>query len=54
VEAETPLGRLNAIGEKLLRVPPTGHRPVLQSLGVAICEETLGGETPVRGPMTAI
>jgi glutathione S-transferase len=54
VEAETPLGRLNAIGEKLLRVSPTGHRPVLQSLGIAISEETMGGETPVRGPMTAI
>lgn len=54
VESQTPLGRLNAIGEKLLRIPPTGHRPVLLSLGVAICEETLGGETPVRGPMTVI
>ena len=54
VETQSPLGRLNAIGEKLLRVPPTGHRPVLESLGVAVCEETLGGEMPVRGPMTVI
>lgn len=54
VEAQSPLARLNAIGEKLLRVPPTGHRPVLESLGVAVCEETLGGEAPVRGPMTVI
>ena len=54
VEAQSPLGRLNAIGEKLLRVPPTGHRPILESLGVAVCPETLGGEAPVRGPMTVI
>jgi len=54
VEAQSPLGRLNAIGEKLLRVPPTGHRPILESMGVAVCEETLGGEAPVRGPMTVI
>lgn len=54
VEAQSPLGRLNAIGEKLLRVPPTGHRPVLEAMGVAVCTETLGGDAPVRGPMTVI
>ena len=54
METRSPLGRLNAIGEKLLRVPPTDHRPVLESMGVPVCEQTLGGEAPVRGPMTVI
>ena len=54
VERQSPLSRLNAIGEKLLRVPPTDHRAVLESLGVAVCKETFGSKTPQRGPMTAI
>ena len=54
VEQETPLGRLNAIGEKMLRVPPDGHREVLRSLGVAVTADTVGGSVPKRGPMTAI
>jgi glutathione S-transferase len=54
VEQRFPLQQLNAIGEKLLRVPPGGHRPVLQALGVAVSPATVGGSTPQRGPMTAI
>jgi glutathione S-transferase len=54
VEQQSPLQQLNAIAEKILRVPPDGHRPVLQSLGVAISVETVGGSAPQRGPMTAI
>lgn len=54
VERQSPLSPLNAIGEKLLRVLPTDHRPVLEALGVAVCKETFGSKTPRRGPMTAI
>ena len=54
VERLSPLRTLNGIGEKLLRVPPDGHRPLLQSMGIAVTAETVGGPSPRRGPMTAI
>jgi glutathione S-transferase len=54
VEQQSPLQQLNAVGEKLLRAPLDGHRPILQALGIAVSAETVGGSTPRRGPMTAI
>jgi len=54
VEQQSPLQQLNVIGDKILRVPPHGYGPVLQSLGVAVAVETVGGGAPKRGPMTAI
>jgi glutathione S-transferase len=54
VEQQFPLQQLNAIGEKMLRVPPDGHRPALQALGVAVAAATVGGATPRRGPMTTV
>ena len=54
VEQCPPLQQLNTIGEKLLRAPLDGHRPVLQALGVAVSMESVGTSTPKRGPMTAI
>jgi len=52
VSQSAPLMQLNAIGEKLLRVPPDAHRPVLKGLGVAVASETVGTDAPRRGPMT--
>jgi glutathione S-transferase len=52
VESHAPISHLNVIGEKLLRVPPGGHAPVLQSLGVSVSTATVGGPTAQRGPMT--
>jgi glutathione S-transferase len=54
VEQQQPMRQLNAIGDKILRAPPDGHRPVLESFGVAVAAETVSGSTPKRGPMTAI
>lgn len=54
VETETPLGRLNAIGDKILRTPADGHRAVLQSFGVATTQDSVGGAAATRGPMTVI
>ncbi len=54
VEQLEPMQRLNAIGDKILRAPPGGHRPVLESFGVVMAAETVGGDTPMRGPMTVI
>jgi glutathione S-transferase len=54
VEAIEPLKSLNEIGEKILRAPPDGHRPVLESFGVAMPKDTVGGVTPRRGPMTQL
>ena len=45
---------LNAIGDKILGAPPGGHRPVLESFGIAVATETVGGGTAKRGPMTVI
>lgn len=52
-EAE-PMRTLNAIGEKVLKVPPEAHKSVLQSLGVAVAAETVGTNVARRGPMTVI
>lgn len=49
-----PLLHLNEIGEKMLRVPPDKHAPVLAELGVRIAQESVGGAAPRRGPMTVI
>lgn len=50
----SPLSRLNAIGEKMLRVPPGQHAPVLEGLGVRVAADTVGSTVPRRGPMTVI
>ncbi len=52
VENHAPLQHLNTIGEKMLRVPPDAHGPVLHALGVSVCPETVGSPTAQRGPMT--
>jgi glutathione S-transferase len=52
VSQSVPLMQLNAIGEKLLRVPPGAHRPALEGLGVTVASETVGTNVPRRGPMT--
>jgi glutathione S-transferase len=54
VSRSAPLMQLNAIGEKLLRVRPDGHRPVLEALGVTVAAETVGTNVPRRGPMTVL
>ena len=54
VSQSAPLMQLNNIGEKLLRVPPDGHRSVLESLGVAVASETVGTNVARRGPMTVL
>jgi len=54
VSQSAPLMQLNAIGEKLLRVPPDAHRPVLEGLGVTVASETVGTKVPRRGPMTVL
>ena len=54
VSQSAPLLQLNAIGEKLLRVPPDAHRPVLEGLGVTVASETVGTNVPRRGPMTVL
>ena len=54
VSRRAPLMQLNAIGEKLLRVPPDAHRPVLEELGVTVALETVGTNVPRRGPMTVL
>jgi glutathione S-transferase len=54
VSQSAPLMQLNTIGEKLLRVPPDDHRPVLEGLGVTVASETVGTKVPRRGPMTAL
>jgi hypothetical protein len=46
--------QLNTIGEKLLRVSPDAHRPVLEGLGVTVSSETVGTKVPRRGLMTAL
>jgi len=54
VSQSAPLLQLNAIGEKLLRVAPYAHRPVLEGLGVTVASETVGTNVPRRGPMTLL
>ena len=54
VSQSAPLKPLNAIGEKLLRVRPDAHRPVLEAAGVTVASETVGTKVPRRGPMTVL
>ena len=54
VEQRAPLQNLNLIGDKILRAPSDAHAPILQSFGVAVTPNTVGGTTPKRGPMTVI
>ena len=49
MDQETPLGRLNRIGSKLLKTSPADHRTLLPELGLAVSERTWGGATPRRG-----
>ena len=54
VSQSAPLGQLNTIAEKLLRVPPEERRPVLEALGVKVSSGSVGTSAPRRGPMTVI
>ena len=54
VSHSAPLMQLDAIGEKLLRVAPDAHRPVLEGLGVPVASDTVGTKVPRRGPMTVV
>ena len=54
VETETPLARVTALAEKVLRVRPEEHRGVLTANGVAVSASSVAGATPQRGPMTPI
>jgi glutathione S-transferase len=54
VEQAVPMQQLNAIAEKVLRAPPGEHRPVLESFGVAMVTDSVGGPAPQRGPMTVL
>lgn len=49
MDQETPLGRLNRIESRLLKVSPADHRELLPGLGLAVCDRTWGGEAPRRG-----
>jgi len=51
VLAHEAFAELRPIEERLLRVPPTQHRTVLQNSGVALTAETYGTETPRPGMM---
>jgi len=50
--SETPLGKLAGIGMQLLRTPPPQHREKVRELGLAVTAETVGTQTPRKGPMT--
>lgn len=49
MDQETPLGRLNRAGSKILRTSPADHRDLLPTLGLGVSERTWGGATPRRG-----
>jgi len=49
MDRETPLGRLNRIGSKVLKVPPSEHRNLLPQLGLTVADRTWGGSAPRRG-----
>lgn len=48
MDRETPLGRLNRIGSKVLKTPPPDHRALLPELGLAVADRTWGGAKPQR------
>jgi glutathione S-transferase len=52
VEAETPLGPLNALARTLMRTPIQAHRDRLPEFGLAAASRSWAGDTPRRGPMT--
>jgi glutathione S-transferase len=52
MEAETPLGPLNAMARTLMRTPLHAHRDRLPEFGMAAATRCWAGETPRRGPMT--
>lgn len=52
VEAETPLGPLNAMARALMRTPAKAHRERLSEFGFVAATSRWAGDTPRRGPMT--
>ena len=52
VEAETPLGPLNALARTLMRTPAKAHRDRLPEFGFAAASRTWAGDEVRRGPMT--
>lgn len=54
VEQAVPMQHLNVIAGKILRAQPEEHRPVLESFGVAVVTDSVGGLVPQRGPMTML
>jgi len=49
MDQETPLGRLNRAGSKVLKCPPHDHLALLPELGLAVADRTWGGGAPRRG-----
>lgn len=52
MEAETPLGPLNALARALMRTPVKHHRDRLPEFGFAASPRSWMGDAPRRGPMT--
>ncbi len=52
VEAETPLGPLNALARALMRTPPKAHRERLSEFGFVAASRSWAGDVVRRGPMT--
>lgn len=52
IEAETPLGPLNALARALMRTPLPAHRDRLPEFGLAAASRSWAGEGYRRGPMT--
>jgi hypothetical protein len=52
MDEQTPLGRLNRVGSKVLKAPPAEHRALLSELGFAVSERTWGGGVPRRGALS--
>ena len=50
--ATPALSKLNALGEKLMRVPPDQHRSALAELGIPLTASTLASGPARRGPMS--
>ena len=49
MDRDTPLGRLNRAGSRVLKVHPAEHRALLPELGLAVADRTWGGAVPKRG-----
>jgi len=52
VEAETPLGPLNALARALMRTPAKAHRDRLTEFGFVAAKRSWAGDVARRGPMT--